>query len=79
MTRRVALDLLLAVASFRKDRQFFFLSPLDITDLKSDTYFSIIRLKEPVRNALVDEGEEEGEGVAEGEGEGEGEQPDGEQ
>lgn len=50
VNRRTSMDLLLRICNARKDRQFFFLTPLDITHLKPSPYHDIHKLRAPERN-----------------------------
>jgi len=50
INRKRALDVLLTIGSKRKDRQFFFLSPLDVTHIKPTPFLTLHRLVPPVRD-----------------------------
>jgi len=50
VNRRKALDILLGIGQLRRDRQFLFLSPLDVTDIRPTPFLTLHRLKAPQRN-----------------------------
>jgi hypothetical protein len=62
VNRGTALKALLEIGNMRKDRQFFFLSPLDVTSIKPSPFLTLHRLQPPVRNqTTLDEHIEVGE------------------
>ena len=51
--RKVALKTLVSVAKAMEHRQFIFITPQDVSNLKTDPKLKIFSMKPPARNAIV--------------------------
>jgi hypothetical protein len=49
VNRGTALRALLSIGAERRDRQFFFLSPLDVSSIQTTPFLSVHRLADPER------------------------------
>lgn len=53
LARKLALETMIAVAKEMSHRQFIFITPQDLSNIKTDDRLKIFRMKAPTRNALV--------------------------
>lgn len=53
VSRKIAMDTMVSVAKDMEHRQFIFITPQDLSSLKTDPMLKIFHLKAPARNSLV--------------------------
>lgn len=53
IARKIALNTMIEVAKTFEHRQFIFITPQDITSIKTDSKLKILQMKPPERNVLV--------------------------